>query len=270
MGKVAVGAVDVAHVMKALEPIWTTKSETAGRVRGRIEAILDWATARGFRKGENPARWRGHLANLLPPQARLRRIKHHPALPYADVGAFVAELRKQVGIGPLAFEFAILTATRTSEAIGARWAEINLKAGVWTIPATRIKAGREHRVPLSPRALEILREMAELREGDFVFPGGRKGKPLSSMVFLMTLRRMKQENITAHGFRSTFRDWAAEQTNYPREVCEMALAHAVGDKVEAAYRRGDLFEKRARLMDEWGRYCGTVQAAGTVIPLRKP
>lgn len=253
--------------MLALEPIWNEKPETASRVRGRIEAILDWATARNYRQGENPARWRGHLANLLPQPSKIRRVKHHPALPYFEAGAFIATLRKQEGIASLALEFAILTATRTSEVIGATWKEIDAKAGVWTIPADRIKAGKEHRVPLSLRALEILTGMAELRESDFVFPGGRQGKPLSGMAFLMILRRMKRNDLTAHGFRSTFRDWCAEQTNYPREVCEMALAHAIGDKVEAAYRRGDLFEKRRRLMDEWAKHCETIAKAGDIVAL---
>lgn len=270
-GDVPVQAVDVGMVLKVLEPIWATKTETASRLRGRIESILDWAKARGYRDGDNPARWRGHLDALLPARTRVAKVEHHAALPYGEVGAFMAALRAHEGVSARALEFCMLTATRTSEAIGARWEEIDLGAGLWTIPAGRIKAGKEHRVPLSERTLEILAGMASVRESDFVFPGGRKGRPLSSMAFLMTLRRMKRDDTTAHGFRSTFRDWAAERTHYPREVCEMSLAHAIGDKVEAAYRRGDLFEKRRRLMDEWARYCATMPAGtGDVVPMRKP
>jgi integrase len=256
LGKLPVGAVAVEHVMKVLEPIWTEKPETAARVRGRIEAILDWATALGYRNGENPARWKGHLANLLPARLKVRRVKHHAALPYDQIAKFMADLRVQEGVSARAFEFAILTACRTSEAIRAAWDEINFETNTWTIPGERIKAGKEHRVPLSSRSIAILQEMLKIRQGPFVFPGGRKNQPLSTMAFLMTLRRMKRTGITAHGFRSTFRDWCAEQTNFSREVAEMSLAHAIGDKVEAAYRRGDLFEKRRQLMDAWAGYCG--------------
>ena len=269
IGKLSVAAVNVGHVVKILEPIWTKKPETASRVRGRIEAVLDWAKARGYRAGENPARWRGHLENLLPKRSRVQRIEHHPALAYADVGAFMADLAKQNGVAPLALQFLILTAARTSEIIGARWDEIDQGKGLWTIPAERIKTAKEHRVPLSAPALAILKRMAETREGEFVFPGGRRKMPLSNNALLALLKRMERVDLTAHGFRSTFRDWAAEQTNYPREVAEAALAHAIGDKVEAAYRRGDLFEKRGKLMDAWASYCGTVAKAAKVIPLRK-
>lgn len=272
IGKLSVAAVDVGHVLKVLEPIWTQKPETASRIRGRIEAVLDWAKARGYRAGENPARWRGHLENLLPKRAKVRRVQHYPALPYGDVGAFMAELAKQDGIAPLAFRFLILTAARTSEVIGATWAEIDLEKGIWTVPADRIKAGREHRVPLSAPALAILKTMHKAREGELVFPGGRRGMGLSSNALLALLKRMGREDVTPHGFRSTFRDWCAEQTNYPRDVAEAALAHAIGDKVEAAYRRGDMFEKRARLMEDWAVYCGTVakpEKAAKVVPIRK-
>jgi len=268
IGKLPVQAVDVGLVVKVLEPIWTTKAETATRLRGRIEAVLDWATARGYRTGENPARWRGHLQNLLPNISRTRRIQHHAALPYADIGAFMRTLRAQEGIAAVALLFLILTATRTSETIGARWSEIDLANSVWTIPADRIKAGREHRVPLSASAIAILKRMHKIHNGQLVFPGRFGDQPLSNMSMLQLLKRMGRGDLTAHGFRSTFRDWAAERTNYPREVPEMALAHAVSDSVEAAYRRGDLFDKRRRLMEAWAQYCGVAKQPAKVIPFR--
>lgn len=261
-GDLPVQAVDVGLVMKAVEPIWTTKPETASRVRGRIESVLDWATARGFRTGENPARWRGHLENLLPARSKVRRVEHHAALPYLEIGAFMVELRQREGMAARALEFAILTAARTGEAIGARWSEIDLDKALWTIPGERMKAGREHRVPLSAPALAILAALP--REGEFVFGGER---PLSQMALLMTLRRMKRTDLTAHGFRSTFRDWAAERTGFPAEVAEMALAHVVGDKVEAAYRRGDLFEKRRQLAEAWAKFCAMPAAGGKVVAI---
>lgn len=254
-GDFAVGAIDTALVLKVIEPIWTTKSETASRVRGRIETILDWATVRGYREGLNPARWRGHLDKLLPAKTKVRKVEHHAALPYRELPDFMAgPLAQQVGIGARALEFAILTASRTSEVIGARWAEIDLEARLWVVPAERMKAGREHRVPLSQGTCQIVAAMAEIRTSEFVFPGGNAEKPLSEMAMLATLRRMKRTDITPHGFRSTFRDWAAECTDVPGEVVEMALAHTVANKVEAAYRRGDLFEKRKDLMDRWWRF----------------
>jgi integrase len=268
-GGIAVQAVDVGLVSKAIEPIWTTKPETASRVRGRIESILDWATARGYRQGENPARWRGHLENLLPASSKVRRVEHHAALPYPEIGAFIAELQQQEGISGRALEFAILTAARTGEVIGARWDEINIAERLWTIPGDRMKAGKEHRVPLSDAVLAIVEKMAESRQGDFVFPGGNVGRPLSNMAFLMLLRRMGRDDLTAHGFRSSFRDWAAERTNFPAEVAEMALAHAVSDKVEAAYRRGDLFQKRRQLAEAWAKFCAAAPSAGNIVPLRK-
>jgi len=268
IGKLPVSAVDVGHMTKVLEPIWSKKPETARRLRGRIEAVLDWAIARGYRKGDNPARWRGHLENLLPEYKRVAKTRHHPALPYTAVGAFVAELRKQEGTAARALEFLILTASRTAETIGARWSEIDLDKAEWRIPGDRIKAGKEHRVPLSPRAVAIVREMAEATIGEFVFPGGKAKKPLSNGAFLALLERMGRGDITAHGFRSTFRDWAAERTNYPRDVAEMALAHAIGDKVEAAYRRGDLFEKRRAMMVSWEKFCGVVSKPAAVISFR--
>lgn len=254
-GPLPVQKIDTALIMRVLEPIWARKTETASRVRGRIEAILDWATARSYRQGENPARWRGHLDHLLPKRAKVRKVEHHPALPYAEIGAFMGVLRQQDGVAARALEFLILTATRTSETIGARWDEINFKAALWTVPANRIKGGKEHRIPLPPRAVAILRDLAKVRVSDFVFPGGKAGRSLSNMALLALLARMGRNDLTAHGFRSTFRDWAAECTNYPREAAEMALAHVVDDKVEAAYRRGDLFEKRRMLMDDWAKFC---------------
>lgn len=255
MGDEPVQAVDVGGVLKVLEPIWTTKTETASRIRGRIETILDWATARGYRQGENPARWRGHLENLLPKRGKVQRVEHHAALPYADIAEFMRALHKQEGIAASALEFLILTATRTSETIGATWEEFDLDNAVWTIPARRIKAGREHRVPLTGSATTLLSRMKKLGSDTYAFPGGKTKRPLSNMALTAVLRRMKRDDLTVHGFRSTFRDWAAECTNVPREVAEMALAHAIPDKVEAAYRRGDLFEKRRKLMDDWAAYC---------------
>jgi integrase len=276
IGALPAQAIDSALVIKIIEPIWSEKPETASRLRGRIEAILDWAKARGYRHGENPARWRGHLENLLPARSKVRSVEHHAALPYAEVGSFISALRQQEGTAARALEFAILTAARSGEVIGASWSEIDLSAKVWTIPAVRMKAKREHRVPLSARAVEIVSAMKEKAGEDCspkmpVFAGLKKGKPLSNMAFLMLLRRMGRDGLTAHGFRSTFRDWAAERTNYPGEVAEMALAHTVSNKVEAAYRRGDLFDKRRRLMDGWARFCGSVQpvAHNNIATLRK-
>ena len=260
-GPLPAQAVDVGLVMKALEAIWTEKPETASRVRGRIESVLDYATARGWRTGENPARWRGHLENLLPKKAKVRRVEHHAALPYPEIAAFVSALRQQEGVSARALEFAILTAARTGEVIGARWEEINLAENLWTIPAHRMKAGKEHRVPLSPPALAIVEDLAKVRESDFVFMGGRHGRPISNMSMLMLLRRMDRDDLTVHGFRSAFRDWAAERTTFPAEVAEMALAHTVSDKVEAAYRRGDLFQKRRQLAEAWANFCAPASAA---------
>ncbi len=267
-GSLPVQDVDVSLITKVLEPIWATKTETASRLRGRIEAVLDWATVRGYRRGDNPARWRGHLENLLPQRSKVQRVEHHPALPYGEIGAFMGTLRQHDGVAAVALEFLILTATRTSETIGARWDEIDIDHAIWTIPADRIKAGKEHRVPLSAPAMAILKRLNKIRQGDFVFPGGKVKNPLSNMALLALLKRMGRADLTAHGFRSTFRDWTAERTNYPREVAEMALAHTVSDKVEAAYRRGDLFEKRRRMMEEWARYCGAARQSGNVVAIR--
>lgn len=272
IGAVSVQAVDTALVGKVLEPIWAIKTETANRVRGRVERILDWAKSRGLRRGENPARWRGHLEFQLANRAKVRAVKHHAALPYAELPAFMVELRAQEGFGARALEFTILTAARTNETIGAQRNETNATDKVWVVPADRMKAGKEHRVPLSSHAIAILRAATATKADDnaFIFPGGKWAKPLSNMAMAAVLRRMGHGNITVHGFRSTFRDWAAECTNYPNEVVEMALAHAVGDKVEAAYRRGDLFEKRRRLMADWATYCSAPKAMtrGAVVPIR--
>ncbi|MBF0416641.1 MAG: tyrosine-type recombinase/integrase [Magnetococcales bacterium] len=253
IGETPIAEVGTDQVLAILEPIWTAKAETASRVRGRIEAVLDWATVRQYRQGENPARWKGHLDHLLPARSKVTRVEHHAALPYRELPGFMLTLQEQDGVGALALQFTILTATRTSETLNAMWREIDMDTRTWTIPAERMKADKEHRVPLSDSAISILQRMRERRESEFVFPGNRRGNPLSNMTMLMTLRRMGRGDLTAHGFRSTFRDWAAEQTSYPREVCEMALAHAVVG-VEGAYRRGDMFEKRRSLMETWGAF----------------
>jgi integrase len=273
IGALPVQSIDTGLVLKVLEPIWTAKSETAGRVRGRIEAILDWAKARDYRTGENPARWRGHLDKLLPARNKVRKVEHHAALPYAELPGFMETLRAQQGNSARALEFAILTAARTGEVIGAMWDEINWTDKIWTIDGARMKAGKDHRVSLCGRAIAILTDLkpksGEASAGkQFLFAGGKAGRPLSNMAMDVLLRRMDSD-VTVHGFRSTFRDWAAERTNFPSEVVEMALAHAVGSKVEAAYRRGDLFEKRRRLMDVWAEFCAAMPAKGTtIVPLR--
>jgi integrase len=269
-GSLSVAAVDVGLVLKALEPIWNTKPETASRVRGRIESVLDWATARKYRSGDNPARWRGHLDHLLPARSKVAKVQHHSALPYIEICEFMDQVRGLEGVSPRALEFAILTATRTGEVIGAKWSEVDLKSGMWIIPGDRMKAGKEHRVPLSSRAIELLKALPREKGSEFIFIGDKPGKALSNMALLMTLRRMGRDDLTTHGFRSTFRDWAAEQTAYPNEMVEMALAHTIGDKTEAAYRRGDMVEKRARLMEDWATYCGkpSGQIVQTVVPIR--
>ncbi|WP_295635910.1 site-specific integrase [Novosphingobium sp.] len=265
MGDIPVRDIETSHVMAVLEPIWQAKPETARRVRGRIETVLDAAKARGHRKGENPARWRGHVDMMLPKAKRLSR-GHHKALHYAEVPAFMAALRARDATAALALEFAILTAARSGEVIGATWGEVDLDAAIWTVPADRMKAGKVHRVPLSPRAVEILQASKQL-DSDYLFPGATSGK-LSPMAMTMLLRRMKVD-ATPHGFRSSFRDWAAECSSFANEVAEMALAHVVGNKVEAAYRRGDLFDKRRKLMEAWTTRCMTIDAAGeNVTPIR--
>jgi integrase len=274
MGDIAVADIDTSHVMAVLEPIWSSKPETASRVRGRIETVLDAAKARGHRDEENPARWRGHIDKMLPKPAKAKAERnriagsdgHHRALPYADLPTFMDRLHAREAVAALALEFTILTAARSGEVLGATWPEVDLEAAVWTVPAARMKAGKEHRVPLSARAVEILTAIGKAK-GKYLFPGN-SNDTLSVMAMTMLLRRMKVD-ATPHGFRSSFRDWAAESTGYAHEVCEMALAHTIGNKAEAAYRRGDLFEKRRRLMADWATYCTTPAAAGgTVTPIR--
>ena len=265
-----VNEIDTADVLKVLQPIWAKIPETASRLRGRIENVLDSAKAQGFRDGlENPARWKGHLKSILPARQRLTR-GHHAALPYDDLPALLTALRGKQATAALALELCILTATRSGEILNATWAEFDFAKGVWTIPATRMKAGQEHRVPLTARALDILQSLQKLKlsHNDHVFAGNAQGKPLSNMAMAMLLKRMGQTEITVHGFRSTFRDWASEQTSFAHEVCEMALAHTIGNKAEAAYRRGDLFEKRRKLMDAWAAFCEP-QTSAKVVPLRK-
>lgn len=257
VGQMQVRDITLAHVMKILEPIWTTKTETASRLRGRLEAVLDWAQARGYRQGDNPARWKGHLDKLLPKPSKVQRTEHHAALPWEEMGAFMIALREREGISARALEFLILTAARSGEVRGMTWRELDLAASVWTIPASRMKASKEHRVPLCQLAIDLLKNVKQLgapKEDDVVFPGPRRGNPLSDMSLTAVLRRMNRGDLTAHGFRSTFRDWAGETTAYPREVIEHALAHQLKDKAEAAYARGTLFEKRRSLMNDWADY----------------
>jgi integrase len=270
LGKLTVSDVDLGSVLGVLEPIWPTRTETASRVRGRIEAVLDWATVRNLRTGDNPARWKGHLQHVLPARARLAKPIHHAALPYPEVPEFMAALERRDGVAARALEFTILTAARTGEVIGAQWEEIDLAAKIWAVPGVRMKAGREHRVPLNDRAIQILESVPKEKGNPFIFIGPRTGG-LSNMAMATVLRRMDRFEITVHGFRSTFRDWAAETTAFPNHVVEMALAHTVGNKVEAAYRRGDLLEKRRKLLAEWGLYCTNVRPKrdGSVYPIRQ-
>jgi integrase len=268
LGDMAVADIGTPEVLRAIEPHWHTKTETMSRVRGRIESVLDWCAVRGYRTGDNPARWTGHLSEVLPARGDIKKTVHHPAMPYAELPAFMAELRKREGMAARALEFVILTAARTGEVIGARWSEVDLDGRIWTVPARRMKGGKEHRVPLSDRAVELLRGLPTEDGNDFVFAGSRAGTGLSNTTLTQVLKRMNHDGITVHGMRSTFRDWASETTNFPNQVVEMALAHAVGDKVEAAYRRGDLLRKRQQLAEAWSRYC--TSPAGAVLPMRRP
>jgi integrase len=265
IGGLMVRNVELAHVLAVLEPIWTEKTETATRLRGRIEQVLDWATARGLRDGLNPARWRGHLDKLLARPSKVAEVEHHAALPFTDIGDFMRRLREANGMGARALEFAILTAARSGEVRGATWTEIDQKAAVWTVPGNRMKMGREHRVPLSPPIIALLNALPRMAGTDLLFPAPRGGA-LSDMTLSAVVRRMKVDAVP-HGFRSTFRDWASERTNYPRDVAEMALAHSIGDRVEAAYRRGDLFEKRRRLMADWAIFCDRPAPKGGVVSM---
>jgi integrase len=262
-----IDTITTEDILGVLKPIWSTKAETTSRLRGRVERVLNAAKAKGYRSGENPAAWRGHLENLLPKRQKLAR-GHHAAMPYADVPAFVARLRERQATAALMLEFAILTTARSGEVLGARWPEIDFGAKVWTIPPERMKAGREHRVPLSERAVTILNKMNEARTGEYAFPGSVGGRPLSVMAMDMVLRRMGQD-VTVHGFRSSFRDWAGNETHFPRELAEHALAHVIGDKAEQAYRRSDALEKRRALMDAWAAYCDPSSADAKVTLLRR-
>lgn len=266
LGKLSVRDVEMSHILSVLEPIWIDRTETAKRLRGRIERVMGWATSRGYREGLNPARWRDHLDQQLHSPGKIAKTAHHAALGLGDLPDFMDRLRKAESMGARALEFAVLTAARSGEVRGARWGEIDLAAKVWTVPADRMKARKEHRVPLSPEAINLLSALPRIGGTDLVFPAARGG-PLSDMTLTAVLRRMKVP-ATAHGFRSTFRDWAAERTNYPRDVAEMALAHTIGDKVEAAYRRGDLFAKRTRMMADWAAFCAAPSANGRVVSIQ--
>ncbi len=255
LGTLPCAEIDTEAVLRVLRPIWAAKPETASRVRGRIEAVLDYAKVRGWRTGENPARWRGHLALILPPKAKLRPVVHHAALDWRQAPAFWARLQHQPGMGAAALAFAVATAARSGEVRLASWGELDLDDAIWTVPAARMKGGRVHRVPLSEAALSVLERVKATREaGDLVFPGAREGRPLSDMSLTAALRRMRLGDYTAHGFRSTFRDWSSECTSHAHAVCEQALAHAISSGVERAYRRGDLFDKRRALMDDWAQF----------------
>jgi integrase len=267
LGNLPVAAVDTPLVLKVVKPLWQRVPETASRVRGRIENVLGWATVHHYRSGDNPARWQGHLEHALP---TVVKGEHFAAMPYAEVPAFMAKLREQTGVPARCLEFAVLTAARLSEALQATWDEVDLDNAAWTIPGARMKAGKEHRVPLSAAALAVLKDMLAIRHSDYVFPGARHGKAIGKNMPLRLLNEITGTGATVHGFRSSFRDWAAERTSYPREVAEMALAHAIPDAVEAAYRRGDLFDKRRKLMDAWAAYCAKVETdAGKVVALAR-
>jgi integrase len=255
IGELDVSTIDTEHVLAVLRPIWQDKHETATRVRQRIEAVLDAAAARKLRSRDNPARWRGHLDKLLSAIPKSRRVKHHKAIPWQELPAFMAELRQRQSISASALQFAVLTACRTGEVTGALWREIDLDAALWVIPASRMKSTREHRVPLSEQAVELLRALPREPDQPFVFPGARQGRPLSNMAMLELLRGMRPGGYTVHGFRSSFRDWTSEATNFSPEIAEQALAHTIGNQTEAAYRRGDLLERRRELMQAWADYC---------------
>jgi integrase len=267
IGKLSVAAVDTGLVLKCIEPIWPTKAPTANRVRARIESVLDWATVRGYRTGDNPARWRGHLGEVLPARRQIKKAVHHPALPYVEIPGFMAALRERSGVAARALEFTILTAARTGEVLGAQWSEFDLDAKVWVVPAGRMKGGREHRVPLPDNVVTLLRALPTEEGNPFVFIGFR-GAGLSHMAMDNALKRIRDNGCTVHGFRSTFRDWTAERTAFPHHVAEQALAHTIGSAVERAYRRGDLYAKRTQLMKAWASYCGQPAKAGEVVALR--
>jgi integrase len=269
IGSMPVSAVETAHVLRILSPIWSTKTETATRVRGRIEKVLDWAKVQGYRTGDNPAAWRGHLSEVLPKPSKVADAGHHAALPWSEIGGFMAALQAMQGAGARAMEIIILTATRTSEVLNAKWSEFDLDGKLWTIPKERMKGFREHRVPLSDPVVALLSKLrAESGGGEYVFAGRKANTTLSNMAAMQTLRRMGRGEVTVHGFRSTFRDWCSESTAFSRDVCEMALAHTIADKTESAYRRGDLIEKRRALMADWAAHCSVVRVIGTVTTIR--
>ncbi len=273
IGSKPVDAIDTEDVLEILSPIWTTKTETAKRVQGRIENILDFAAAHKYRDAINPARWRGHLDMLLPKPSRVKTVKHHPAMPYTEVSSFMTELSENGSVSALALRFLILTATRTSEVLQARWSEIDLEAKVWSIPATRMKTKQEHRVPLSDVAIVELKALPRIESNPYLFPGARYGKPLSNMALLQLMRGMEygvngtRGDYVPHGFRSSFRDWSGEVSSFPRDVAEMALAHVIENKVEAAYRRGDLFEKRRKMMGAWATFLNLEKADRKVVQI---
>ncbi|GAB6049069.1 site-specific integrase [Methyloparacoccus murrellii] len=273
MGALPVDQVGTEAVLQVLRPIWLTRPETAKRVQGRLENVLDFAAARGWRDPLNPARWRGHLAMMLPKRSKVQAVEHHPAMPFEQVPAFMRELAESEGLGSKALQFLILTAARSGEVLGAVWSEIDLEARIWTIPGTRMKAGREHQVPLSDAAMAILEGLPRVSGEGWVFPGQRAGRPLSGQCLLQTMRRMgygvggSRGDFVPHGFRSSFRDWAGEVSTYPNHVCEMALAHVIENKAESAYRRGSLLEKRRAMMGEWSDY--VIPPGGNVVAFRR-
>lgn len=266
IGTLLVSEIDLPHIRQILEPIWLEKTETAKRLRGRIENVLNWATVSKYRTGENPARWKGHLDNILPKPNKVTKVKHHKALPREELGLFMKDLKQREGIAAKALEFLILTATRSGEVRDATWSEVDLESGLWTIPAERMKAGKEHQVPLSKETKKLLKTLPTAQDNEHLFPAPRGGA-LSDMALSAVVRRMNVPAVP-HGFRSTFRDWCAEETAFPHNVAEMALAHTIGNKVEAAYRRGDLLAKRTLLMQQWAKYCNTIQKKGDVLQLK--
>lgn len=266
IGKVPVDKIELSHMLDVLTPIWTTKTESATRLRARMEAVIAWATASGYRHGDNPARWRGNLDAVLPKPGKVAKVAHHKALPIDALHEFVADLRTREGVAARALEFVILTATRSGEVRGATWDEIDLDGAAWIVPAIRMKAGKEHRVPLSPRAVALLKSLPRMAGSQYVFAAPRGGM-LSDMTLSAVMRRM-EVNAVPHGFRSTFRDWCSERTAYPRDVAEMALAHAITNKVEAAYRRGDLFAKRANMMADWAKFIDMAPTSANVVQIR--
>ena len=275
IGKKKVDAITTEDILKILSPVWTIKTETAKRVQGRIENILDYAAAHKYRDSSNPARWRGHMDKLLPRPTRVKKVTHHPAMPHSEVPAFMTELSGNGSLSALALRFLILTATRTSEVLQAQWNEIDQEAAIWTIPAERMKTRREHRVPLTDATLSILAALPRIEGNPYIFPGARYGRPLSNMALLQLMRGMgygvngDRGDYVPHGFRSSFRDWSGEVSSFPRDVAEMALAHVIENKVEAAYRRGDLFAKRRKMMQDWADYLDKLKAGAEIVPINQ-